>query len=436
LTEHKYVGAGIRTPWGDSSELRHRRLFPGGGTPPEEVARNQRERLFGAMVAVVSEKGYEATTVADILALSGVSRSAFYRHFASKSDCMAAAVSALREPGIEVLDLNDTNGDRRDPQEVFEAFFRLLDTQAAASRVCFVELHVAGDEGEKIGDQAAEALVARIEGVLIEHPGRSNFDPALVRPLVNGLRKFVHTRLIRGDPGELPGLAPDLWRWITAVSPPPGPLESPRRQRLAGGPTFQGYTPAERIAGAVASVVAENGYARTSTDAIAARASISLSTFYAHFADKEDAVLAALEMSGAQIMALGVPAARRAGDWKTGVRTLYEAICAYFSAEPAMAELALVGVYGAGARACGRRDRVLDSLAAMLAPGFAENPEAPAISSEAIAATVYALLREQLRRGGAESLAAVVPLATYITLVGFVGPQEALAVANGRAARH
>jgi hypothetical protein len=63
-------------------------------------------------------------------------------------------------------------------------------------------------------------------------------------------------------------------------------------------------------------------------------------------------------------------------------------ICAYFVAEPAMAELATVGVYGAGPQALARRDRVIDSLAAMLAPGFEENPSAPAVSSEAIAATV------------------------------------------------
>ena len=48
-------------------------------------------------------------------------------------------------------------------------------------------------------------------------------------------------------------------------------------------------------------------------------------------------MLGALEMSGAQIMALAVPAARRAGDWQEGVRALYEAICAYFVAEPEMA---------------------------------------------------------------------------------------------------
>jgi AcrR family transcriptional regulator len=205
----------------------------------------------------------------------------------------------------------------------------------------------------------------------------------------------------------------------------------PRRQRSPSIARFEGYTPAERIARAVAAVVAEKGYGAMSTDDVAARASISLSTFYAHFDDKRDAVLTALEMGGAQVTALAVPAARRAGSWQESVRVLYEAICAYFAAEPEMAELALVGVYGAGPRALARRDRVIDSLAAMLGPGFEENPEAPAVSPEAIAATVYGLMREHVRREGPENLAAVVPLATYVTLVGFVGPDQALAVANG-----
>jgi hypothetical protein len=67
----------VLTPWGDSSELRER-MLPGRGTPPEEAERNQRERLFAAIVATVAEKGYEATTVADLVKLSGVSGSAFY----------------------------------------------------------------------------------------------------------------------------------------------------------------------------------------------------------------------------------------------------------------------------------------------------------------------------------------------------------------------
>jgi hypothetical protein len=117
------------------------------------------------------------------------------------------------------------------------------------------------------------------------------------------------------------------------------------------------------------------------------------------------------------------------------VRALYEAVCAYFAAEPAMAELATVGVYGAGPQALARRDRVIESLAEMLAPAFEESPDAPAASAEAAGATVYALIREQVRTEGPGGLAAVVPLATYITLVGFVGPEQAVAIANGESQR-
>jgi hypothetical protein len=78
---------------------------------------------------------------------------------------------------------------------------------------------------------------------------------------------------------------------------------------------------------------------------------------------------------------------------------------------------------------------VIDSLTEMLAPGFDENPEAPRAGAEAIGGAVYALMREQVRRAGPGSLATVVPLATYLTLVGFVGPERACAVANGEGRR-
>src|SRR4249920_3442076 len=85
----------VLTPWGDSSQLREKTLPPGRGTTAEEAEQNHRERLFGAMVAKVAEQGYEATTVADLVELSGVSRSAFYKHFTDKHECFLAAIEAL-----------------------------------------------------------------------------------------------------------------------------------------------------------------------------------------------------------------------------------------------------------------------------------------------------------------------------------------------------
>src|SRR3954466_8637799 len=90
----------VLTPWGDSSRLRGKTLPPGRGTTAAQAEQNHRERLYGAMVAKVAEKGYEATTVVDLVELSGVSRSAFYKHFSDKRDCFLAAIEALVEPAL------------------------------------------------------------------------------------------------------------------------------------------------------------------------------------------------------------------------------------------------------------------------------------------------------------------------------------------------
>ena len=47
----------------------------------EEVARNQRGRLQGAMVEAVSRHGFTETTLRELVALAGVSKSTFYEHF-------------------------------------------------------------------------------------------------------------------------------------------------------------------------------------------------------------------------------------------------------------------------------------------------------------------------------------------------------------------
>lgn len=414
--------------------MRTRRLLPGSGTPREEVVRNQRERLFGAVVAVASERGYEETTVAQVIDACGISRSDFYKHFANKADCLAQAADALLEPTLrELEDVPSDLGDQR-PEAALLRFLQLVEAQPAAARICFVELHAAGAPGQAVADGCFGTFCERIEEVVPDPPdGQRDLD--WTRILLGGICKLVHTRLYRRQERDLTALGPELWAWLASVPPPPEELERPRRQRSHEGARFTGYTPAERIAQAVANVVAEKGYGAMSVDDVAAQAAISLTTFYEHFADKRDAMLAAVEMSGAQMMASAVPAARRAGDWQDGVRALLEAMCAYFVAEPAMARLATVGVYEAGPQALSRRDRVIDSMAEMLAPGFEENPAVPAVAPEAAAATVYALIREHIRKGGPASLAGVAPLATYITLVSFVGPERACAVANGAVRR-
>jgi AcrR family transcriptional regulator len=73
-----------------------RPLPPGRhGLPRQFVAQNQRERMLVAIVSAVSEKGYQATTVEDVVRGSGVSRKTFYEQFKNKEDCFLAAYDEL-----------------------------------------------------------------------------------------------------------------------------------------------------------------------------------------------------------------------------------------------------------------------------------------------------------------------------------------------------
>src|SRR6516225_7712056 len=65
--------------------------------PLPAVRASQRERLLRSVIAAVSESGYAAVTVADIVRRARVSRAAFYDHFADKEDCFLAATGEGRQ---------------------------------------------------------------------------------------------------------------------------------------------------------------------------------------------------------------------------------------------------------------------------------------------------------------------------------------------------
>jgi AcrR family transcriptional regulator len=60
------------------------------GLPRSFVARNQRLRIVAAMIRVLPQHGYAATTIGQVIKEAGVSRSAFYTQFKGKEDCFLA----------------------------------------------------------------------------------------------------------------------------------------------------------------------------------------------------------------------------------------------------------------------------------------------------------------------------------------------------------
>src|ERR1044072_1739242 len=76
-----------------------RQSIGGQGLPQAYVVRSQRERLREAWVQVAPSKGFEATTVDDVIEVAGVTRETFYEMFEDKQACFLEAYDAV----IEVL---------------------------------------------------------------------------------------------------------------------------------------------------------------------------------------------------------------------------------------------------------------------------------------------------------------------------------------------
>jgi AcrR family transcriptional regulator len=161
------------------------------------------------------------------------------------------------------------------------------------------------------------------------------------------------------------------------------------------------------------------------------RAQMSATTFYAHFHGKEDAMLAAIDSAGAQLVAAVLPAFKRAPDWAEGIRAGFGALCNFLASRPALARLVTVEVYAAGPAAVQRRVETLAPLEGLVAEGYKRAAQTPKIAAEAIAGAAYTLAYKRIRDRGPGSMPSLAPLLTYIALSPFVGAEEACRVANG-----
>jgi AcrR family transcriptional regulator len=418
----------VNTPWGDATQLRAKKLRPGGGVRDARTEASQRERIFAAVVATVAEKGYEATTVADLSDLSGVSKSSYYEHFEDKQAGFLATIEAIVGPALrQVSDAGLGAGEAR-ARAAFEAAVEAIVAQPAAAKLCFVEIYAAGAPAVEILDRAVDELERLMTSMFDQVPGREGMPASIVRAIIGGIQKVIHKRLLRGEEAELIELAPELWQWALSVPPPPGRLRA-RRTRTVKALSFEERqlpsNPAERLLRALAAVVSEKGYQGAKIADIVERAKTSQRTFYEHFAGKEDAIVAALDSGSAQMLAAALPAFRRGGDWPEAVHDTQEAMLHFAAEEPEYGRLGAVEMYGAGKRALEQREMVTEGMEGLLQPGYAIAPGVPPISSEAIGGALYALLYDFVTKNGPARLLELVPTFVYVTLAPFLSAEEA-----------
>jgi AcrR family transcriptional regulator len=399
--------------------------------PREEARQNQRERLFAAMVAVTAEKGYQATSVADLVDVSGVSSRSFYQHFSDKEDCFLGTMEVILVD-MHRLVLGELEGEGLIDERADRAALVLVEhlrTEPETTRLWLVEAFCAGERAQQRLNLALDVLAAQLQKVF-GALGKQDMPEDLTRAILGGVAGVIYNRLAAGRSEDIPALVENVRSWALGFPVPPGPLRPKGRRRRAaappGAPPFAAHVPGERVLRAFTEVVAEKGFAATTIADIAARGSVSQATLYNHFSGKEDILNAALDSSGAQMIAATLPAIRRTPEWPGAMRIAAESLCSFFVAEPGFAHLREVAVYGAGPAAVRVRDRTGLDLLQMLTRLA---PKAPSgldeVRVEATFASIHALLYRWIRAKGTETLSQAAPLATYLALAPWAGGTSA-----------
>lgn len=426
-----------KTPWGEVGALRDRRLLPGRGVPREQIERDQRQRLYAAIVAVTTSKGYQETTVADLIEMAGVSRTAFYRYFATKEECFQATLEAILGPTekLAASSIPDQGSWEDRAQRALGAFIDLIVAQPAAARLCLVEAYAAGPAAIARVEEALNSFRDLVSFVLDQLPGRDRMPTEMTEAMFGSLRKVIHTRLYRHAEDELVKLAPKLLELGFSYRRPPRPLRAPAPRRAAnnGTPLERQLDPAERIERATMTTVAAKGYRDTTITDIATAGKTSLSTFYAHFDGKAEAFESALYSARLRMLAATLPASRRARSWPEAVRGEVRASLSFFESEPHFARLIAVEVYAAGNDALARRDVAIETIQRSIEKGYEYAPKASPVAGEAIASCLYSMFSERVQAKGTRNLQSIGPLAIYMTLAPFIGADQACAMANGEA---
>ncbi len=175
----------------------------------------------------------------------------------------------------------------------------------------------------------------------------------------------------------------------------------------------------ERLLRAAAREFAERGYAGASSESISRRAGMSKATFYEHFANKEECMLALFDLGAQLVQAAMAEAARNApvGDARERLRAGTRAFLGALAEHPEFAQTLLVEIIGAGPRAAQRRDQILLAFAGVV---DAENAAAARRGlmgrfssphdSFAVVGAVTELVSRQVRLGVPEHMLDLAPV--------------------------
>jgi AcrR family transcriptional regulator len=176
------------------------------------VARSQRERLLEAAVRVVAEKGYAATTVADLTREAGISRTTFYAMFDDKEGCFLAAYDGIVDALVRRIAVayEAEEGWPNRARAGLAALLQALAEEPAVARLALVDVGSAGPAAQRRYRAALQRLTPFFDEGRDFAPGGRNLPANTSRMAIGAVAGLISDELTEGRAEYLPNLISEV----------------------------------------------------------------------------------------------------------------------------------------------------------------------------------------------------------------------------------
>lgn len=398
----------------------------------DAVASNQRSRLIGAMIAAVAEHGYRNATLAQLVALAGVSKRAFHEQFGTKQAYFLATYDAIVDNAVRRIRLAYDSGDgwQAKLRGAFAAYTDEVVEEPDAARLVLVEALGAGPAAmARMG--RTRLIFEKIIGASFAEAPDGAPPPLVVKGIVCGVERITRQRLLAGEVAELPALADQLTAWALSY-------RSGRASALvATSSGTEHRAPAQccprpateneraRILRCAAQSAAASGYDRLTPARIALGAGVGEARFHELFRDTEQCFLDAIDRLGLEAL---VCAARAFRDGEQGVAGIHRGIAAlmtHLATHPVLLRVAFVEIFALGPTSVGRRERLLNQYTQHLMQVLPAPRASSRLTADASVGAVWGIIHHYVTHGAAHLLPGLADQVTYIALAPVIGGDAA-----------
>ena len=415
------------------SEALYRKLSPGPGMAPDEVASHQRARIYAAMIDIVGKEGYDAVTVRLLAQLAGVSTRTFYAHFAGKEECLLGTYAAVVQGAAERITDSQAGvaGWLEQMERAFDAFGREIEARPQAARLALVGVFAAGPaalEQMRSTESIFEAMIAESLGRV---PAGLKVPPLLVKGIVGGIACSTRSQLLIANEEKLPGLTDELLEWTLSffseetiervefgLSTPGEPAGEEEQCIQAGTVAPEGER--ELILSAVAKLVFADGYRQLTVPRICAAAGIRRKGFEAHFEGVTACFLAALKQRALQAFERATAQAS-GSSWSEHINLVVRALCLEMSRDQVFAKLAFTEALAAGEEGVLCRMEIKAAIAERFRARVPSEQRPTRLAAESSVGAVWSLFDHHVISGRAQQLPRLAP-----TLPPPAGPHDGL----------